>query len=162
MAVFRLLKTAYCKQIKQLFRKDAKTIRKQHFTLLYSRAREIALIARNIRSGWLKAGLFPLNPSRVLRTLDPPSSPPNPVCTNLTAAQDPKVAHVLLRTLTSANNLNCMRSTLDEILNGLDDDEYKLYIQKVVNAAEQSFASCALLANENQSLILQNNEKKVR
>ena len=55
-----------------------------------------------------------------------------------------------------------MRGTLDEILDSLSNDEYKLHIQKVVNAAEQSFANCALLADENQSLIVQNNEKKVR
>ena len=162
VAVFGPLKTAYREQVERLFRGGAGTIGKQHFTLLYSRAREIALTARNIRSGWSKAGLFPLNPDRVLGSLDPPSLPPSQVCPEMTAALDHNVVHVPLSTPTSANGPSRMRGTLDEILDSMSNDEYKLYIQKVVNAAEQTFANCALLADENQSLIQQNNEKKVR
>lgn len=77
VAVFGSLKTAYREQVERLFRGGAGTIGKQHFTLLYSRARDIALTARNIRSGWLKAGLFSLNPSRVLESLEPPPLSPN-------------------------------------------------------------------------------------
>jgi hypothetical protein len=39
---------------------------KQHFTLLYSRARAITITPRNIKSGWSKCGLFPFDPDRVL------------------------------------------------------------------------------------------------
>lgn len=47
-------------------------IGKQHFTLLYERARNAALTPRNIRSGWTKAGLFPFNLERFLSdTLKP-------------------------------------------------------------------------------------------
>ena len=115
-----------------------------------------------MRSGWSKAGLFPLNPDRVLRSLDPPSLRPRPVCPEPTAELDHDVVQVSLRTPTSANGLNRIRGTLHEILDSLSDDEYKLYIEKVLNAAEQSFANCTLLADENQSLRLQNNEKKIR
>jgi hypothetical protein len=47
-------------------------IRKQHFTLLYERARQKAFTLRNIRSGWTKAGLFPFNPERVLSDIPKP------------------------------------------------------------------------------------------
>lgn len=162
VAVFGPLKTAYREQVERLFRGGAGMIGKQHFTLLYSRAREMALTERNIRSGWSKAGLFPLNPDRVLVTLDPLSQASNPVCPETAAAPNHNGVHVPLCTPTSANGLNRMRGTLDEILDVLSDDEYKLHIQKVVNAAEQSFANCALLADENKSLLLQNKEKKAR
>ena len=51
------------------------------------------------------------------------ASTPNSVCPKMTAAQDSSAAHVRLKTPTSANSLNRMRSTLDGILDGLDDDE---------------------------------------
>lgn len=162
VAVFGPLKTAYREQVERLFRGGAGTIGKQHFTLLYSRARDIALTARNIRSGWSKAGLFPLNPSRVLDSLEPPPLSPNRVCPEMTATLEPTAVDVVVKTPTSANGLNRMRGMLDKILDTLNDDDYKAHIQKVVNAAEQSFANCALLADENHSLIAQNNEKKVR
>ena len=162
VAVFGPLKTAYREQVERLFRGGAGTIGKQHFTLLSSRARDIALTARNIRSGWSKAGLFPLNPDRVLGTLDPPSLRADQACPETRSALGPSLIHVPLSTPVSANGLDRMRGTLDKILDTLSDDEYKLHVQKVVNAAEQSFANCALLADQNRSLILQNNEKRVR
>jgi len=162
VAVFGPLKTAYREQVEKLFRGGAGTIGKQHFPLLYSRARDIALTERTIRSAWSKAGLFPLNPGRVLGSLNPPPSLPEPACPETTAVLDHNIIHPPLSTPTSANGLKRMRGTLDEILDGLSNNKDKLCVQKVVNAAEQSFARCALLADENQSLILQNSEKKVR
>jgi hypothetical protein len=50
------------------------TIGKEHFTSVYSAAREKAFTKRNITSAWAACGLFPLNPDRVLRkTPKPPS-----------------------------------------------------------------------------------------
>lgn len=160
VAVFGPLKTAYREQVERLFRGGAGTIGKQHFTLLYSRAREIAVTQRNVRSGWSKAGLFPFNPERVLRTLHPPAAKPEAI--------DPQIMPVAstrrepLRTPTSASGLGRMRGTLEEILDGLVDEGQKLHLQKVVNAAEQSMANCALLTEQNESLFRQNCEKKVR
>jgi len=42
------------------------TIGKQHFTYLYSPAREIALTKRNILTAWRGSVLFPFTPNRVL------------------------------------------------------------------------------------------------
>ena len=42
-------------------------IGKQHFTVLYDRARRKAMTSRNIISGWSKTGLRPFNPERVLK-----------------------------------------------------------------------------------------------
>lgn len=162
VAVFGPLKHAYREQVERLFRGGAGTIGKQHFTLLYSRARDIAMTPRNIRSGWSKAGLFPLNPDRVLGSLDPPSLPPGPYHPGLTTAPDPSIPDTPLKTPTSAKGLDGMRGTIDEMLNTMDNNEYKLHLQKIVNAAEQSFANYALLADENNFLFAQNKEKQIR
>ena len=75
VSVFGPLKTAYREQVEQLERRGANAVNKEHFVLLYRRARDAALTARNIRSGWSKAGLFPFNPSRVLRDIVKPDVP---------------------------------------------------------------------------------------
>jgi hypothetical protein len=46
--------------------------RKQHFSLLYDRARRKAINSRNIISGWSKTGLRPFNPERVLKEIQKP------------------------------------------------------------------------------------------
>lgn len=80
----------------------------------------------------------------------------------MTPTLDPTAVDVVVKTPTSANGLNRMRGMLDKILDTLNNDDHKAHVQKVMNAAERSFANCALLADENHSLIAQNNEKKVR
>jgi hypothetical protein len=161
VAVFGPLKTAYREQVERLFRGGAGTIGKQHFTLLYSRARATAMTARNIRSAWSKAGLVPLNPQRVLRTLEAPE----PLCPRTSVPPDSVDMHeppMTLKTPTSANGLERMRDTLDDILSAMSDEKSRLHVQKLYNAAEQSLAHCALLVDDNKSLIEQNCEKKAR
>lgn len=48
------------------------TIGKQHFTSLFSPARERALTPKNIKAGFAASGLFPFNPDRVLRHMPKP------------------------------------------------------------------------------------------
>jgi hypothetical protein len=69
---FGPLKAAYRHKAEQLFRGGSNMIGKQHFTLLYERARNVAFTPRNIRSGWTKAGLFPFYPERVLSDVPKP------------------------------------------------------------------------------------------
>lgn len=76
VSVFGPLKTAYREQVEHLERRGANAVNKEHFVLLYGRARDAALTARNIRSGWSKAGLFPFNPSRVLEGMSAPTEGP--------------------------------------------------------------------------------------
>ncbi|KAK0301613.1 hypothetical protein LTR82_018212 [Friedmanniomyces endolithicus] len=54
-----------------------------------------------------------------------------------------------------------MRPKLEQIIDSLDHSS-KPHLQKIMHAAEQSFASCALLLDENKLLTEQNSEKKVR
>jgi hypothetical protein len=76
VAVFAPLKTAYRDAVERLERGGVNTIGKQHFTLLYSRAREAAFTRRNILAGWSKGGLIPLNPQRVLKDMERPADEP--------------------------------------------------------------------------------------
>lgn len=87
VAVFGPLKAAYRDQVERLEKGGINTIGKAHFTALYGPARQKALSKKNILSGWAKSGLYPFNPSRVLRDVpkhsvgDPqhvPASNPNP------------------------------------------------------------------------------------
>jgi hypothetical protein len=67
VGIFGPLKSAYRAQVEQACRAGVGIIGKPHFTYLYDRARKEAFTPRNIRSAWSKSGLFPFDPSRVLR-----------------------------------------------------------------------------------------------
>ena len=47
-------------------------ISKEHFTSLYSPARDRAFTPKNIKAGFATSGLFPFNPDRVLRSMPAP------------------------------------------------------------------------------------------
>jgi hypothetical protein len=53
---------------------EVHTVGKQPFTLLYSRARDLAFSPRNIKSGWSKTGLCPFNPDEVLGKIQKPQA----------------------------------------------------------------------------------------
>ncbi|KAM0714640.1 hypothetical protein Q7P37_009938 [Cladosporium fusiforme] len=160
VSVFGPLKTAYREQVEHLQRRGANTVNKEHFVQLYDNARKAALTDRNIRSGWLKAGLFPLNPSRVLADMpapieEPLALPPNP--------DAPRDAHSYqpLVTPTTAEGVHSIYRMLEERLsaNGSLSDPH---LVKFLHATEKAFADRSLLLDENQGLRIQNNEKRVR
>ena len=72
VGVFGPLKAAYREEVERLYRGGADTVGKQHFTSLYSPARERSLTPRNIKAGWSAAGLRPFDPDRVLRGIQKP------------------------------------------------------------------------------------------
>jgi hypothetical protein len=74
ISIFGASKTAYREQVEQLYRGGADTVGKQHFTLLYSRARNLAFTPRNIKSGWCKTRLYPFNSNRVLNEIQKPQA----------------------------------------------------------------------------------------
>ena len=67
VGVFAPLKAAYRDEVERLFRGGENTVSKEHFTLLYSPARDRAFSKRNITSAWAATGLFPLDRDRVQR-----------------------------------------------------------------------------------------------
>jgi hypothetical protein len=69
VVVFAPLKAAYYKQVKRLERGGVNTIRKEHFTSLYSPAREKAFTSKNIIASFTASSLFLFNLDRVLRSI---------------------------------------------------------------------------------------------
>jgi len=72
IAVFASLKAAYRDRVERLERGGVNTIGKEHFTALYSPARERAFTSKNIMAGFAASGLFPFNPDRTQRYVKAP------------------------------------------------------------------------------------------
>lgn len=160
LTVFSSLKGAYREQAENLYRGGANTVGKQHFTLLYSRARDEAFTPRNIKSAWCKAGLHPFNPARVPNDIEPPP----------TEATDPRTQTVnvelpspndLLTTPTTSEGITLLSKKLEQDIDDLDSP-VKRRFAKFHSAVQKSRADCALLRAENKNLFEQNNEKKIR
>jgi hypothetical protein len=160
VGVFGPLKTAYREQVEQLYRGGANTIGKQHFTLLYSRARAVAITPRNIKSSWSKSGLFPFNPDRVLREIQKPQEGDFSPRTDTIPESNPLCGETL-QTPTTSNTLSLLRSKIEQDIDGLDGLS-RFRLQKLSNAAEKAFAERSLLLDDNRLLFAQNSEKVSR
>lgn len=160
IGIFGSLKTAYREQVERLFRGGSNTIGKQHFTLLYDRARKTAFNARNIRSGWSKAGLYPFHPEKVLEGMSKPAPTRTPPSTQITTEPKSAVPSKMV-TPTTSTSFDVLRSEVEKDLSGLDE-EARLRVQKLANAGADVFAERAILRDRERVLLEQNNEKKTR
>jgi hypothetical protein len=163
---FAPLKTAYRDQVERLNRGGVDKIGKEHFTSLYSPAREKALSKRNILAGWAATGLFPFNPERVFRHTPRP----------LDVTTVPEVAEVVTSTLQDEEPQTPITPVTTEALASLHNlikqdtsgpydqstQRIQRHVQKLASAAKISFAECALLRDQNQFLSEINKEAKVR
>jgi hypothetical protein len=158
VGVFSPLKTAYREQVERLYRGGANTVGKQHFTLLYSRARESAFTAKNIKSGWSKAGLYPFDPNKVLNSIRRPQAQlrlpggeRSETVPEDEAPQTPK----------TSEELSWLRDSIKKDSRVLDADG-QLRLEKLINVAERALAERALLLEDNELLFEQNNESRIR
>jgi hypothetical protein len=163
VGVFGPLKDADREQVERLYRGGSNIIGKQHFTLLYDRARCKAFSSRNIISAWSKSGLRPFNPERVLKGIPKPKV----VVDHTTEIEQRECDTAQIQQLvtpTTSDGLMSFRRRVDESIAqcGDLDGSCKLYIQKLANAAENAFADRAILLDENLLLFEQNNEKATR
>ena len=168
IGVFSPLKTAYRDQVDQLYRNGTGMVNKAHFTFLYSRAREIAMTSRNIRSGWSKAGLYPFNPSKVLNTMQNVAADES-AGLDANAELDavlgsvplqPLLSPTSLRTPANAMSLVALQQKLEERQGAAVDTDP--YLQKLLNAAKQAIAGKELLEVRCDDLMKQNIEKRTR
>ncbi|KAG0645122.1 jerky [Hyphodiscus hymeniophilus] len=173
VGVFAPLKAAYRDEAERLFQGGANTVGKQHFTSLYSPAREKAFTRRNIRAAWASCGLFPFNPDRVLRvTPRPPAQSMVPRAEEIKVGCHQDEVPQTPVTPVSAEGLASLYNLIRQdahTLGGTSIQRLERHIQKLANAAQASFAERAildaeraLLYNQNQTLISMNNEAKVR
>jgi hypothetical protein len=163
VGVFSPLKTAYREQVDILYRGGAETVNKAHFTMLYSRARDAAMTSRNIRSGWSKTGLSPFNPRKVLDDMQGMPDSPAPAVAPATAevpSQQPLLSPTSLKTPTDMVSFAALQRKLEE--QPQCAASVNPYVQKMLNAAERTFAERELLKVQNRNLMQQNNEKKAR
>lgn len=163
VGVFSPLKTAYREQVEILYRGGAETVNKAHFTMLYSRARDAAMTSRNIRSGWSKAGLYPFNPRKVLDDMQEMPDSPAPAVAPATreiSLRNSLSSPTSLKTPTDMVSFAALQRKLGEqpTCTAAPDP----YVQKLLNAAERTFAERELLKVQNANLTQQNNEKKAR
>jgi predicted Fe-Mo cluster-binding NifX family protein len=168
VAVFAPLKAAYRDQVEILERGGVNTIDKQHFTALYSPAREKAFTSKNIKAGFAATGLFPFNPDRVLRGV--PKPPPEltiPSAIEATVEACPQDT-VLCTPVTPVSEA-ALISLQDRILkcdaHALDDvskENLNKHIQKITKAARVCLAKSAIQNDQIRFLLKINNEAKVR
>lgn len=111
------------------------------------------------RAGWLKAGLRPFNPDRVVYTIQKPLTEDIPQKGKVKA--ELRSQNEVLQTPVTAEALTSLRSLIEQDTHMLDELS-KRRLQKLVNAAQNSFAECALLLEENRLLFEQNNESNCR
>jgi hypothetical protein len=172
VSVFTRLKDEYRDEAERLFHGGANTVGKQHFTSLYSRAREKAFTKRNIMAGWAACGLFPFNPDRVLRvTPKPPAQSTGADEIEVGACHQDDVPTTPV-TPVSVEGLVSLQNLIKQDAHTLDEasmPRLERHVQKLAHAAQASFArrsfldaKCALLDNRNQMLTKLNNEAKVR
>ena len=167
IAVFGPLKAAYRNQVERLERGGVNTIGKEHFTSLYSPARKRALTEKNIRAGWAKSGLFPFNPDRVLRdTPKPVAALTVPKACEVDAGPCPQ-GEVVQTPVTPVTTeaLIPLQDLINQDAHALDEmskRRLQRHIQKLVNAAQISFAERALQRDQIRFLSKVNNEAKVR
>jgi hypothetical protein len=170
VGVFAPLKAAYRDEAERLFQGGANIVGKQHFTSLYSPAREKAFTKRNITAAWAACGLFPFNPDRVLRvTPKPPAQSTVPRADEIRvgSCRQDEVPQTPVTPMTpvSVEGLASLHNLIKQdahTLNGTSIQRLERHVQKLANAAQISFAERALLHDQNQMLTRMNNEAKIR
>jgi DDE superfamily endonuclease len=156
VAVFGL-KTAYRERVEELYRGGANTIGKQHFTFIYSDSRSVAFTPENIEIAWAKAGLYPFNPDRVLRSIHKPTPQEPQDCHNTC----PTLQDEPLQTPVTSEALTLLCRKFEQNIHHLDGDS-QLYFCKLANADEKTITARGLLSEENHDLFKQNNESNTR
>ena len=163
VGVFAPLKGFYRDEVDRLFRGGANTVGKDHFTSLYSPAREKAFTKRNIIAAWAACGLFPFNPDRVLR-----KTPKPPAQLTVPRADEIEVGNCLQDELpqtpvtpVSAESFMSLHNLIKQdahVLNEMSIPRLQRHVDKLANAGQTSLAYCAILKEEIQLLTKMNNE----
>jgi hypothetical protein len=165
VGVFAPLKAAYRDQVERLYRGGADTVGKEHFTSLYSPARNKALTKGSITAAWAASVLYPLNPDRVLKSMHKPSAGLTILPQASVGSHEPNevlktpVTPVTTEALASLQNLIKQDTCAYEQTH---KQHLQRHVQKLASAAQISFAERALLQRQNRFLTQMNKEAKVR
>ena len=169
VAVFSPLKTAYREQVERLERGGVNAIGKEHFTTLYSAARERAFTRKNILAGFAACGLFPFNPERVLRDMVKPLTDVVESTSAKVTVDAPCQRSLPLGTPATPVSAEAFAALQDQIIkqnaNTLDrtsQQRLQKYLEKMVKGAQTACASGVLLQDQIRFLTTINNEAKTR
>ena len=149
VAVFAPLKSAYRERVERLERGGVNKIGKEHFTSLYSPARETAFKPKNIKAGFAASGLVLLNPDRILRVIPkPPAELTIPTADEVKVGPRPQ-DKILQTPVTpaSAEALKSLQDMIKQDAHALDEtskQSLQRHVQKLANATQMSLAKGAL------------------
>ena len=168
VAVFAPLKAAYREQVERLERGGVNTIRKEHFTSLYSPAREKAFTSKNIIAGFAASGLFPFNPDRVLRSMPKPLAGltiPKAGEVNVEACHQNEVPQTPVTPVSAGGLVSLRNVIIEQDASTLDETSKRnlqRHLHKLAKATQLSLAKGSLQENHIRFLLTVNNEAKVR
>lgn len=151
VGVFSPLKSAMTKHVNRLLSTGIHRLQKVEWLECYIKAREEALIKRNILAGWRGAGLFPRNVQRILRQLpdfteetqssSPPTTPSIKIPLFLSSSPpEPMVLH--------EQNVALSGIVEQSVL----DTPTKISIRRSIGFSEQLQAANTILTKQNQEL----------
>jgi hypothetical protein len=148
VAVFAPLKAAYREQAERLERGGVNTIGKEHFTFLYSPAREKVFTPKNIIAGFAASGLFPFNPERVLRSMPKPNlTIPKADDVNVKAYQRNEVPVTPVTPVSTEGCVSLRNVIIEQDAGALDETNKRnlqRHLHKLAKAAQLSLAKGAL------------------
>ena len=166
VAVFGPLKNAYRDQVDRLERAGTNTIGKEHFTSLYSHARQTALTKKNILAGFAKCGLQPFNPDRVLKDIPKPPIEPNVAkAVEVRSCMQDEVPQTPVTPMSPSAVMSLHNFIIQKQAHAPDktsNQSLERYVRKLTKAAQTFFTQCVLQRNQIQFLTKMNDESKVR
>lgn len=168
VAVFSPLKRALADETDALSRLDSSRISRVEWTSTYIRARERAIVQRNILSGFRATGISPFSPITILSTLEMPeaSRTPLPSIDGL-----PTTTTLLDRSLLNSSppkgtELQQANSVLNSLVqdNKAIESPVKRYIARATSALEKSNSENTLLRKQNseQRELLKTRKKRTK
>jgi hypothetical protein len=143
------------------------TIGKQHFTPLYSPARERAFTPKNIKAGFAASGLFPFNPDRVLRHMPKPPADLNiPKADEVEVGPCPQdIVQTPVTPVSAEGFMSLQNLIIKQDAHALDDtskQKLERHVLKLTKAGHMFLAKGALQEDRIQFLNTITNEAKVR
>jgi hypothetical protein len=152
---FSPLKRAYGSQVESQMRLGVNHVAKEDFLSLYYGAHVQAITASNIRSGFAATGLVPLDPDRVLSTLEAYIQTPSPASSKESVWQS-RTPYTLQDTAHQASFITRDRRSRRDTSNSPSD---KSFLQ-LVKGLNMSLRNNAILLEENRQLRIANERQK--
>ena len=143
VGVFSPLKAAIRSTLSTIFRTGILRLQKPEWIQSYIKAREKAMTRRNIESGWRGAGLWPINPQRIINQLPEETTTPPP------SSYESNDAELLTSSPPDGYTLQLSNASLNaKIAATTLASPIKRHVHRVSKIAEQLCAETAILHRE--------------